>query len=863
MSYRLRLRLWLQAAVLAGGLMLLSGSALQAQVTGGVDRNMSKMANYQNECAIIKNPTNKLQLFSFCNNATGGMFAARSVDGGLTWVYPDPSKTIANGVNPALGPAACCDPTLAWDTFGNLFITYIDSGVSNIVTLLSQDGGQTFATLAEFGPASVDQPTVTADSGEVWVVWNQSGQMVARGAAVTGLGVANVGAFGALQTIPGTSGCSFGDIAIAPDGAVLQVCESPNGGAGPANLLVNTKPDGLGPNPFGAAVTATATNVGGFAPIPAQSRRTIDAEAGLAYDRNPASPHFGRLYLVYTNAPSVGSGNTSIFVLFSDNDGGVWSSTPIQVNDDSSGNSHFLPRISSNPLSGNIAVCWHDARNSPTNTTMQEFCTIATPTGASPTFMANAQISQGTSDGNGSNPPVSGQLDIQFGDFSGLTYFQGMAHPSWADDSNSTSDNPDGTTRYDAYTDQVTGGAAAHEGDPHLTTVNGVHYDFQGAGEFVVLRDYDGLEIQTRQTPIATTFNPGPDAHDGLATCVSLNTAVAARINEHRISYEPNLSGVPDPSGLQLRVDGDLTTLGENGIDLGNGGRLVKSAATAGSIEMDFPDGTVAFVTPNWWPSQEKWYLNLDVLQTPALEGVLGDISANAWLPRLPNGASMGLMPSALAQRYSELYHKFADAWRVNDKSSLFDYAPGTSTETFTLKSWPLEKPPCILPRTKPVSPASETVAERACSRIRDKNMHADCVFDVMVSGESGFAKVYEGSQEVRSDSTATTLSDDSNPSQVGEWVTFVATVTPDGSAAKAVPAGTVQFTLDGSKAGEPIELDSKGRASWETSRLKLGEHGLTATYTPSPGSAFLASSSLEEIHTVKRCLCGPGAREK
>src|SRR5690349_7271723 len=109
--------------------------------------------------------------------------------------------------------------------------------------------------------------------------------MVARGASVAGLGAANIGAFGPLQTIPGTGGCSFGDIAIAPNGAVVQVCESPSGSPGPASLLVNTKPDGLGPGAFGAAVTATTTNVGGFHVIPAQSRRTIDSEAGFAYDR--------------------------------------------------------------------------------------------------------------------------------------------------------------------------------------------------------------------------------------------------------------------------------------------------------------------------------------------------------------------------------------------------------------------------------------------------------------------------------------------------------------------------------------------------------------------------------------------------
>ncbi|MDQ2855105.1 MAG: glycoside hydrolase, partial [Acidobacteriota bacterium] len=222
------------AAIVAAFLFVASSAS--AQVSGGTDTNSAKMADYQNECAISKNPSNRLQLFAACNNANGGLFGARSTDGGATWVYPDPSKTIANGVNPALGPAACCDPTLAWDTFGNLFITYIDAGVTNIVTILSTDGGATFTNLASFGPASVDQPTVAVGAGSVWIVWNQSGSMVARGAAVTGLGPGGVGAFGPVQAIPGTGGCSFGDLAIAPSGAVVQACESPSGGSGPAQI---------------------------------------------------------------------------------------------------------------------------------------------------------------------------------------------------------------------------------------------------------------------------------------------------------------------------------------------------------------------------------------------------------------------------------------------------------------------------------------------------------------------------------------------------------------------------------------------------------------------------------------------------
>lgn len=448
MSCKLRLLVSGPTTVFAAVFFLI-GSPAGVGASGGIDANMSQKSGYQSECAIAKNPSNKLQLFAACNNLAGpGLFAARSTDGGLTWVYPDPSKTIANGVNPALGPAACCDPSLAWDTFGNLFITYIDSGLVNIVTLLSTDAGQTFTNLPSFGPANVDQPTVTADSGEVWIIWNQSGQMVARGAAVTGLGSTKIGGFGTLQTIPGTANCSFGDIAIAPTGAVVQVCESPVGGSGPASLLVNIKPDGLGPNPFGPAITATATNVGGFKPIPPQASRTIDAEANFAFDRNPTSPHFGRLYLAYTDESVLGNNQTNIKVRFSDDNGATWSNPPIQVNDNSalSIRSTFLPAIATDRFSGNIAVCWHDCRNSPSNTAMQEFCTIAMPAGASPVFMANAQVSGSST--SSANPN-------QFGDYSGLAYSAGVVHPAWGDTSDITGDNPDGTTEFDAYTDNV------------------------------------------------------------------------------------------------------------------------------------------------------------------------------------------------------------------------------------------------------------------------------------------------------------------------------------------------------------------------------------------------------------------------
>ena len=211
--------------------------------------------------------------------------------------------------------------------------------------------------------------------------------MVARGAAVTGLNA--VGAFNALQTIPGTAQCSFGDVAISPAGVVVQACQNPVGGQGPSTIRVNIDADGLGPGNFGATIAATTTNVGGFDFLPVQNARSIDAEAGLAYDNNPASPHVGRLYLVYTEETVHENHDMDIMLRFSDNNGANWSA-PIRLNDDPAApiRSQFLPKISVDDTTGNVGVCWHDARNSAGNNSMQVFCTVAGPAGATPTFLA-------------------------------------------------------------------------------------------------------------------------------------------------------------------------------------------------------------------------------------------------------------------------------------------------------------------------------------------------------------------------------------------------------------------------------------------------------------------------------------------
>jgi endonuclease YncB( thermonuclease family) len=413
---------------------------------GTVDVNASKKSGDDNECALAIDPSNPLRMFQACNTASAGLFAAKSSDGGATWTYPDPSdKTIADG-DPGQGVSACCDATLAWDRFGNLYVTYIDQPPSAIVTLLSTDGGSTFTPLASFS-GSVDQPTVVAadvgSNANVWIVWNASGAMVARGAVATALGT--VGAFAAQQTIPGATGCSFGDIAIGPSGAVAQVCESPTGGQNLSNLRFNVDADGLGAGAFGASSVATTTNVGGFDFIPAQNGRSVDAEAALAFDAKSTSPFFGRLYLVYTEEPTNENNDMNIMLRSSNDNGTTWTA-PVKVNDDVTNRSQFLPKLAVDPTSGKVGVCWHDARNSSaSNNTMEMYCAISSDGGV--TFAANSKLSDGVSTSNGAG--------VEYGDYMGLSFVAGKLQPVWGDTSNSTSDNPNTTANFDAYTDSI------------------------------------------------------------------------------------------------------------------------------------------------------------------------------------------------------------------------------------------------------------------------------------------------------------------------------------------------------------------------------------------------------------------------
>ncbi len=434
--------------------------------SGKVPKNedMSMRAGNEAETSVAVSHSNPKFITTVSNLESSALFHSWSTDGGRTWQH----DTIADG--DALG-FACCDAQLASDEFGNIFLTYLSSDIA-VKMAISTDGGATFQplpfltdlpiglpafpwkSLARIGQVvSGDQPSISAGAGSVWISWTSSnGSVQASGAAVTGLG--QVGAFTPAQAVPGSKGFGdYGDTAVGPDGQVFVVYQTPTGGEGPATIYGALDPDGLGPAGFGTPQAIQTTNVGGFDYIPAQSGRSIDAEAGLAWDRS-GGVHNGRLYFIYVSEEPQESSDTDIQFRFSDDNGATWSSA-VRVNDDVGTNSQFNPKIAIDGTTGAIAIAWYDARNDAgdhargdtngrPNDDIMIYSTVSRNGGAS--FRPNQRLSKSVSNDD------DARNGVDYGDYSGFAFFKGRMYFSAADNSNSTGDNPDGTlSHFDAY----------------------------------------------------------------------------------------------------------------------------------------------------------------------------------------------------------------------------------------------------------------------------------------------------------------------------------------------------------------------------------------------------------------------------
>jgi hypothetical protein len=438
-------------------LLALAGALMAATFASAAgpppNLNVTAMPGNEAEDAIAVNPTDPSNVVAMSTlpDVVSGLAVGVTSDGGTTW-----QRRVIGQAGDPLGEI-CCDQQLAWDRFGNLWMTYLVNTNGDVLVALSTDGGASFTKVADIQTKFGDQPSIAVGRDSVWVSFTASpgNQIQAFGAPVTGLGA--FGSFTPPENVPSPGNGDYGDTAVGPAGQVMVTYQNSTNGQGGADIYDAVDPDGLGPAGFSKPVLVTHSHVGGFDFIPAQPDRSIDAEANLAWDRS-GGPHTGRVYLIWTQEPKNESDDTDIMLQHSDNAGATWSA-PVRLNDDATKNSQFNPAIALDQATGKFAVSWYDARNDLgaggsgdtdgiPNDDFQVWGTYSTDGGA--TFAPNFRISAGTS-----NSVDTGSF-FDTGDYTHAAFVAGTFWPAWSDNSNSTSDNPNGTLhQFDLYTAKV------------------------------------------------------------------------------------------------------------------------------------------------------------------------------------------------------------------------------------------------------------------------------------------------------------------------------------------------------------------------------------------------------------------------
>lgn len=402
----------------------------QAQViTVGGNVNVTKMTGSQEETSIAINRLNTNQIAIGTNSSSGALLTRYTTNGGSTWAAS------------SLQPVGGYDSWMGADSFGNIFMSYQISGVTQIAR--STDGGATYSAPVTIAGSGADHPEmsigpgVTAGTNSIYLRdTTGAGNRVISGTS-SSLGVSS-----AYTVQTGLGSGNFGSTGVGPGGRTIFTSMNPAGGVGPTTMQLRYDADGTGPGGY-VNKASIVTNVGGFRPVPAQPSRTIDAQVELEYDFSGGAQN-GTLYMLYGQAANTTTNDTDIVFRRSTDDGATFSSE-LKLNTDVGTSSQFFGRLAVDQKNGWLASVWYDARNSPGNNTVELWGTVSINGGLS--WAPNFKISQGISNGRSTNTGDGNE----FGDYISLDFYDGVLATAWGDSSNSTGDNPNGTAGLDVY----------------------------------------------------------------------------------------------------------------------------------------------------------------------------------------------------------------------------------------------------------------------------------------------------------------------------------------------------------------------------------------------------------------------------
>jgi hypothetical protein len=426
-----------------------SSSNSAGSLKAGTNVDVSNECGPQSETYITLNPGQPKTLAAGSNEIfrlpMRGYF---STDNGSSWggvdlPLPPP---IGNGID--FGS----DPSLAFDTRGNVFYSYIvvffgngnGINVTEMAVARSSNGGATYPNVTYFSFSSGgdhfnDKPMITADTSgsspfrdNVYVAWDAASGGSSGGGIRVGRSSDHGNSFSVVRADnPSGPGKAIGAVPFTgPNGEVYVAWNDYAASA----ITFNRSFDGGAT--FGTPVVIAPQSLGFQALPPAESFRGALLYPACAAD-NSTGANRGRLYCAWMDQ---GAQGTDIFVSYSNNQGAAWSK-PVAVTDQLPYKvDRFNQWLSVDPITGAINVSFYDTRNDTTGFRYGTDIYFAQSINGGLAFSSpNLRVTSASSnehDCGGVFPCSAIDYGNQQGDYEGLVSFNGVSHPIWTDSRN-------------------------------------------------------------------------------------------------------------------------------------------------------------------------------------------------------------------------------------------------------------------------------------------------------------------------------------------------------------------------------------------------------------------------------------------
>ncbi len=417
-------------------------------LAAGANVDVSNECGPQSETYITLNPAAESQLAAGSNEIfrlpMRGYF---SFDGGNTWGGVDLPLPPAIGAN---GTRFGSDPSLAYDTEGNVYYSYIvvffsaSRGINGteMAVAKSTDGGQTYPSAAFFSFEGGenhfnDKPMITADTNpsspfrnRVYVAWDAAN----GGSTGGGIRVAASADGGATFTVaradnPSGPGRSIGAVPfVGPDGELYVAWNDYR-----ANVIAfNRSPDGGAT--WGQPRVIASKRIPFDIAIPAERYRGALVYPSCGADRSNG-PHRGRLHCSWMDLSPAGA--TDIYTSHSDDQGATWSAAAPVTDQFVTLVDRFNHWLSVDPVTGDVNVSFYDTRNDTTGSRYMTDVYFSQSTDGGATWsLPNTRVTTASSnehDCAGLFPCTAIDYGNQQGDYEGLVSFGGVSHPIWTD----------------------------------------------------------------------------------------------------------------------------------------------------------------------------------------------------------------------------------------------------------------------------------------------------------------------------------------------------------------------------------------------------------------------------------------------